>query len=350
MRKLLAIRRNKPAPAPILAVEVNGQWRYYERDKACEPHDAKRRALVRVTSFDHAAPAPRGRRAISDVGKRLTRAKPAWVRYGNWACFTPQQTRSVQGYAATAASALLFDRLSSQESGVLLQWPLVEDFHALAVYKRNRELTGWTVVRDADVEPTSARLGQEAGLADAPLIVLPGIVEVLDAATVPKPYPLEPEWNGVKLRHLRVAAAALALALGVGGLADWASAQRTLNAAMTLKRSASQRLSRTRSRAIAWNRQHVRFIAHAHSLNVSALLSSAAAVDVPGGRVALDRNGRRLITYLPLETFPNLTPGRWTASALIRAGLAHKPPEGWGLQGLMRTGASGGYALVYRRR
>lgn len=340
-------RRKAPLQPPLLAVEVNQGWRYFDGDV---PVDAPAgRTLVRVSALDYAAPADGATRSLADQGKRLARARVVWLRYGKWACFTAEAHRGLAGCPVSPVTGLALDAIQRQTPGCVLRLPLVGGLLALAVYRKNQEVSGWTVVREEDVQASADRLIQDAGLGEAPVMRLPAVGELsgMRAGGPLKTYPLEAEWNGIKLRTIRSAAAAGAMSLAGLGLLDGVAALHQRSTARADAASAQQRLQITRRRVSAWNRRHVNYDAHSDALDFGRIVEAARRLALPGGSVQLDKDGSRLIVYLPKVDFPNLVQGQWVNPDSLRSAMARTPPKGWRLQGLTAAGAAGGYALIY---
>lgn len=340
-------RRKAPEQAPLLAVEVNQAWRYFDGETAVD--SAAGRTVVRVGSQDYAAPADGATRSLAEQGKRIARARVVWVLHGKWACFTPEAYRGLSGRPVAPVTGLALPEIQKQTPGCVLHLPLAGGLLALAVYRKNQEVSAWTIVRAEDVQTSADRLIRDAGLGEAPVVTLPSVWD-LPGMKVGEPlkcYPLEAEWRGIKVRTLRTAAAAGAVGLACLGGMDLLSASHGLSVAKEQAQAAQQRLQSVKSRVSTWNRRHAVYDAHRGSLDFDRVLAAARHLALPHGSVQLDKDGSRLIVYLPLVDYPNLVQGQWVDPAGLRSALSRKPPHGWRLQGLSGVGAGGGYALIY---
>lgn len=351
LKRRLRRRTSRPVTRPLLAIYVNGDWRYYDNGRRVEIADPLR-TVVRVGPQDQAAAAERrSRSAIYDLGKRLVKAKPEWRRYGEWIAFAPQTHKDIAKHPVIPVVAVLTGVLSQHKPGALICLPMVDDLEALCLYRRNREVSGWTVVMRDDRTTSADQLLQVSGMGEAPTVVLDSLPTLMGQCDFDalRPYPMEPEWMGIPTRAVRNTAAGISLVAAAASTGALGLSMHRRDQARDELQAARVELSRATAMTIRWNRSHAIQLVHRGEFSLAATLKAARAVAVPGGTVDLGQNGNRLTVFPPLIGYPNLVNGKWVDPVELARQYRRPAPRGWSFHRLVRSGGGSRYALVYVR-
>lgn len=343
----------KPEPVPnCLAVQVGDTWRYWGLDGSGRledlPQPPTRCVLWRVCEYDVLAPSGgRSAKGLGRLGRELLKERVAQFTSGEWAVFTRQGNETIGGHPSRPLALALRDRLKDLPAPSVLQAELPGGYTALAIYRRDQTVTGWTLASGEDIEITQARLVQQSGVSDAGTESFADLWALLENAPPSRDFPVEPEWRGIPVRQYRRAAllaSTALLALSVVHLGIEMSAQALSGHRARL---AATRLDAAKVRVIAWDRTHAEALARQGGIRPDSLIAAASAVYQPGSSVSLTQKGREIVVMLPLHALSPIAPGQWTPASAIRAGLAKRPPRGWRLYRLARAG-EGRFALIYR--
>lgn len=336
---------------PCLAVQVGDDWRFWRLDQAgnWQSIDApsNHEPLWRVCDFDWLSlHGGRSKSGLNRMGLDLLKDRTAAMKVGKWAAFTREGSERVAGVPVRPIALALRDRVKNISAPSLLRMELPGDYSAIAIYRKDGAITGWTLASQEDIELTGQRLATQAGVSEALFENMPPVAQVVSDAPQTRAYPIEPEWRGVPVAAYRRGALGIsAVILGLSA-SYWFAQNHAAQVARTHDHDAMITLSEARHSIQTWDVKHVNALARQGGIDPRAMFAAVYAVYVPGSTVSLLKGGKEIVVSLPFNTLAPIGHGQWTSRKAILQGLGKRAPRGWVFKQLARSG-QGRYSLVY---